>query len=136
MNRCTKKKSYKEKMIKDMVFAIFTIILVLGIAFFVSETVVSQADGKVTVDEEYYQILEENYVEEIRNYLTESGYENSGINLTVVADEKGNREYCVELHHKRISRLSEEQQNVLLIEIEEMGFQVMGCEFVAYVINA
>ena len=74
-------------------------------------------------------MLEEEYVEEIKNLLNELGYENSGVNLTMVADGQGNRSYQVKLHHKRISRLSEEEQEVLFKTIEDMAFQVMGCEF-------
>ncbi len=134
MNRGIRKQNYREKLVKDMFFAVITIVLVMCIAFMVSETVVSQADGKVAVDEEYYQVLEENYVDEIRSLLTESGFENSGINLTMTTDGEGKREYCVELHHKRISRLSAEQQEELLKEIENMGFQVMGCSFEVHAI--
>ena len=57
------------------------------------------------------------------------GYENSGVNLTMVADGEGNRSYQVKLHHKRINRLSEEEKEALFATVEELAFQVMGCEF-------
>ena len=74
-------------------------------------------------------VLEKEYVKEIRGFLTEQGYENSGVNLTMVADGEGNRSYQVKLHHKRINRLSEEEKEALFATVEELAFQVMGCEF-------
>lgn len=128
MSRVTGKK-YREKLAKEVLFVIFTFVVSMVIAFFISGTVVSQADGKVTVDEESFPILEEEYVEEIKRLLDDLGYENSGVNLTMVADGEGNRSYQVKLHHKRINRLSEEEKEALFATVEELAFQVMGCEF-------
>ena len=128
MSRVTGKK-YREKLAKEVLFVIFTFVVSMVIAFFISGTVVSQADGKVTVDEESFPILEEEYVEEIKGLLDDLGYENSGVNLTMVADGEGNRSYQVKLHHKRIIRLSEEEKEALFATVEELAFQVMGCEF-------
>ncbi len=128
MSRVTGKK-YREKLAKEVLFVIFTFVVSMVIAFFISGTVVSQADGKVTVDEESFPILEEEYVEEIKGLLDDLGYENSGVNLTMVADGEGNRSYQVKLHHKRINRLSEEEKEALFATVEELAFQVMGCEF-------
>ena len=128
MSRVTGKK-YREKLAKEVLFVIYTFVVSMVIAFFISGTVVSQADGKVTVDEESFPILEEEYVEEIKGLLDDLGYENSGVNLTMVADGEGNRSYQVKLHHKRINRLSEEEKEALFATVEELAFQVMGCEF-------
>ena len=128
MSRVTGKK-YREKLAKEVLFVIFTFVVSMVIAFFISGTVVSQADGEVTVDEESFPILEEEYVEEIKGLLDDLGYENSGVNLTMVADGEGNRSYQVKLHHKRINRLSEEEKEALFATVEELAFQVMGCEF-------
>ena len=84
MRRAARK--HREKLAKEVLFVIFTFVVSITIAFFISGTVVSQADGKVTVDEEHFPLLEEEYVEEIKGLLDELGYENSGVNLTMVAD--------------------------------------------------
>lgn len=123
------RRNHREKLVKEVLFVIFTFAVSMIIALFVCETVVSQADGRVTVDEECFPLLEEEYVEEIRGLLTELGYENSGVNLTMVADGEGNRSYQIKLHHKRISRLSDEEKTELLGTIESMAFQVVGCKF-------
>lgn len=129
MNRKTRRINYRVKILKDMVFVLFTVALILCIAFFVDATVVSQADDKVTVDEEYYRVLEEEYVNNVRCFLTQQGFENSGVNLTMVADAEGNRNYSLQLHHKRIARLTAAQQEELLESVKTMAFQVVGCDF-------
>ncbi len=125
----TARKTYKENLVKEVWFAIFTIVLMAGIWFFISGTVVSQADGCIAVDEQYYQVLEKEYVKEIREFLAEQGYENSGVNLTMVADREGNRSYSVEVYHKGICKLTEEAREKLFAEVEKMAFDVVGCKF-------
>lgn len=123
------RRTYKERLIKEVLFALFTIILVVGISFFVGGTVVSQADGSITVDEQYYQVLEEEYVKEIRDFLKEQGYANSGVNLTMMTDEEGNRNYRVEVYHKGICKLEENAQEKLFADVEALAFDVVGCRF-------
>ena len=123
------KRAYKERLVKEVLFGLFTIFLVVSISFFVGGTVVSQGDGAITVDEQYYQVLEKEYVKEIRAFLAEQGYENSGVNLTMMADAEGNRSYSVQVYHKGICKLSEAAQEELFLQVEEMGFDVAGCSF-------
>lgn len=129
MSRKSKRINYRVKMLKDVLFVLFTMVLVLCIAFFIDATVEGQEDGKVTVDEEYYKVLESDYVKSVRCFLAEQGYENSGVNLTMVADAEGNRSYSLQLHHKKMESLTEAQQEELFEAIKEMSFQVMGCSF-------
>ncbi len=129
MSRKTERINYRTKIMKEIMFVLFTLILVLCIAFFIDGTVVSQSDDKVTVDEEYYQVLEREYVREVRSFLAEQGYENSGVNLTMVADAEGNRNYYMELYHRKIAGLTETQKGELFDAIKDMAFQVVGCEF-------
>ena len=129
MNRMAKRNAYRERLVNEILVILFTIILILGISFFVCGTVVSQSDDGVTVDEQYYQVLEKEYVKEIRGYLAEQGYENSGVNLTMMTDYDGNRSYIVEVYHKGICKLTEEEQEALFAAVEELEFDVVGCSF-------
>lgn len=122
-------KHLNNRLVKDMVFVLCTIALVLCLAFFISGTVQSQKDGGVTVDEDAYQVLEEQYVEEIRDYLEEQGFRNSGVTLTRTVEKDGERVYEVALHHKNLYKLSDKEQEALFQIIEEKSFNVMGCEF-------
>ena len=122
-------KSLRDRIRKDVVFVMVTVLLVLCMWLFVSETVVSQTDGNITVDEGAFQELEEDYVKAVRTYLEEQGYRNSGVALTRIVDEEGNRSYEMVLHHKNMYKLSTEEQEMMLEEISTMAFHVSGCKF-------
>ena len=63
------------------------------------------------------------------DYLEEKGYRNSGVALTRVVDEEGERSYEMTLHHKNLYKLSTEEQETILKEIATMAFHVSGCKF-------
>lgn len=114
---------------KEAVFVMVTVFLVLILWLFVSETVMSQTEGNITVDEEAFAELEKDYVDATREFLEGKGYRNSGVALTRVVDENGERSYEMVLHHKNLYKLSGEEQEKLMEEIATMAFHVSGCEF-------
>lgn len=124
-----KEKNLGSRVRKEAVFVMVTVFLVLILWLFVSETVMSQTEGNITVDEEAFVELEKDYVVTVRSYLDEKGYRNSGVSLTRVMDESGERSYEMVLHHKNLYKLSDEEQEIMLEEIETMAFHVSGCKF-------
>lgn len=114
---------------KNITFIAATIVLILISAFFITKTVRGQADHEMMACEKYYQVLEQEYVSEIRAYLNEQGFENSGVTLTRVVDEQGVREYRITLHHKHLEKLSMEERNEIFGEIKNMAFENDGCIF-------
>lgn len=94
-------------------FVITTIILVLVTVFCTAGTVIGQDKDSVRVDEKYYREMEREYVKQVRYYLNDNGYENSGVALTKVLEADGSREYTLNVHHKRIDRLSKAEQKEL-----------------------
>jgi hypothetical protein len=120
---------------KEAVFVMVTVFLVLVLWLFVSETVMSQTEGNITVDEEAFAELEKDYVDTTREYLEGKGYRNSGVALTRVVDENGERSYEMVLHHKNLYKLSTEEQEKLMEEIATMAFHVSGCEFLVKLLS-
>ncbi len=114
---------------KEAVFVMVTVFLILSLWLFVSETVMSQTEGNITVDETAFLELEEDYMKQVKSHLEKAGYRNSGVSLTRVVDEDGNRSYEMVLHHKNMYKLSEAEQEIMLEEIEQMAFHVSGCKF-------
>lgn len=108
---------------------IIMIALVLVTAFFISGTVISQNKGQSRVEEEYYKTLEQEYIQQIRELLSQKGYDNSGVTMTKVIEENGERDYIVDIHHKRFSKLDETKQNELLNECASISFPVEDCTF-------
>lgn len=79
--------------------------------------------------EEYYRQLEQAYVEQLREYLNEAGYLNSGIMLTRTVTENGSREYQIAIHNSGFDRLSEEEMQSLLKELAAGVFVEENCSF-------
>lgn len=106
---------------------IATVFLVLICAFAISGTVFSQSRETAREQKEYYKMLEHEYVEKVRTFLAEQGYASSGITMNRIIDQDGSVEYTVTIHHRRISDLDAEQQEVLLEECREIQFPVEDC---------
>ncbi len=75
----------------------------------------------------YYEQIEDDYVEVLRNTLSNKGYGNAGITMTKIFYENGKREYTVKLHHKRMERLNADEQQMLLAELSKIGFADEEC---------
>lgn len=94
-------------------FGLITVLLILVIAFCTTGTVMGMEKGSVKVDEKYYRQIEQEYVRQVRTYLSDTGYDNSGVALTKVFYEDGSREYTLNIHHKRIEKLTGTEQEQL-----------------------
>ena len=112
---------------KNIGVVIFTLVLVIISAFCISGTVISQEKGKNRVDEKYYHGMEQAYVREIRSFLGEQGYKNSGVTMTYVLTEDEYREYKITIHHKKISALDEAEKQRLKYACGEIDFPVEDC---------
>lgn len=129
MRRNVNVKNHRNTFGKEAAFLAFSALLVLLIAFFVTGTVSGQSADKLAVDEKYYVAMEKEYVCEIREYLNEQGFENSGVTLTRVVEADGSREYEIALHHKYLEKLEDSERSRLFEEIEAMAFDATGCIF-------
>ncbi len=106
-----------------------TVLLILICAFAISGTVLSQSREAAKEQHEYYRMLEDEYVKEMRAFLEEQGYAFSGVTMNRVIYEDGSIEYKVMIHHRRISDLDAEQKEALLASCREIKFPVEGCSF-------
>ena len=105
---------------------LITVALILVTVFCTTGTVMGMGKNAARVDEKYYRQMEKEYVEWVRSYLQEEGYGNSGVTLTKVLYEDGSREYTLNVHHKRIDKLSESEQSALrniLVQFADMELQ-------------
>ena len=114
---------------KNRGFILVTVLLILIAAFSITGTVKSQSGNGVKIDTEYYRQMEREYVREIRTYLGELGYENSGVMLTYVTKGGNGREYTVTVHHEKMNALSETEKMRISNEILKMAFNLPDCTF-------
>jgi len=108
---------------------VFSIVLVLVIAFCITETVVSQSNEARCIEEKYYDEMEDAYLTELKQLLTEEGYRNSGVTMTRVIDEAGVRSYTVSIHHKLICKMSSGEQEQLAKMLGTVTFADTSCAF-------
>lgn len=110
---------------KNTVFMCLTVLLTGFILFCTVMTVQGREMGQNTETEAYYRSVESRLLEEIRIYLTEQGFKNSGVTLKRIVDEDGSREYRFTIHHSRIDYMSGEERNQLNRVLKDKGESIL-----------
>ena len=95
---------------KNTVFAGVTVLLILTV--WLSAAGIVKSESSERAKEEHYAVLEQQYVEDVREYLNKTGYPDSGVMCNRVTYEDGRREYTVFLHHRRLAGLAEEEKEI------------------------
>lgn len=108
---------------------LLTVMMVVIIAFCITETVISQSNEARYMEEKYYDDLEADYLAELKLILTSEGYRNSGVTMTRVTEADGMRSYTVNIHHKLIDKLSSDEQEQLEEMLGEIPFPDTSCSF-------
>lgn len=70
---------------------------------------------------------------ELREQLNSMGYQNAGITITHISESEGNTSYHIELHHKKLSKLSDEAANDLLSILMNQYSVLLGDALQIYV---
>lgn len=112
-----------KKRMGNMGFMVATFALVFVMTFCCTSVVMSRTDVSVQELEGYYRQLEKGLVEDARLFLYEKGFADSGVMLTRVIDESGSRQYTLTVHHGRITRMDEEERQVLMAELQQLVFE-------------
>lgn len=107
----------RRQTISNIAFYITTVALILTIVLCVGNTVRSEDSAEAQRIENRAQ--EQQMLTQMRQYLNENGYRNSGVTLTYVTDAAGNYEYTFTIHHKLIDEMSEEQRENLGTELAQ-----------------
>jgi len=76
-----------------------------------------------------YRQMEQEYVQQVRTFLDDSGYGNSGVMLTYVTDGEGSRIYTVTIHHERLESLSFTEKQEIGKAILALAFEAPDCAF-------
>lgn len=92
---------------------VITALLVLTAAFCVSGTVMSRERNDCSRENERYALLEDAFTERTKGILEERGYRNSGVTITWTRENGGARSYRVEIHHRGIGRLGDDEKERL-----------------------
>lgn len=118
---------------RKMGFLATTLLLVFTTAFCITGTVQSQSNDRARMEESFYRELEQDYVEEIRAYLTDEGFLNCGVMLTRTVYEDGSREYKLVVHNSRFAGLSDTETVALISGLQAKAFVQDRCSFICVV---
>lgn len=113
---------------KDYLYlGILTILLIAGAFIVFSITVKGLERNDSEALNEYFKVLEDEYVSSARAYLNEEGYVNSGVMLNHTTDENGMRTYTLSVHNSRFEYASEDKMNEIKATLESLSFTDPGC---------
>ena len=102
--------------------AVTAMILMSAFILLMGITVRSQAKETAHIDTEYYEILEEEYLDRVRDLLKEEGYSNCGLTLTFTRDEQGIRTYDLAVYHRRLAQMDSEAKEEMLCKLQMISF--------------
>lgn len=105
----------RRQAVSNVAFYVVTFVLILIIALCAGGTVRSESRDEAQRVEN--RVQEQQLMADVRCYLKENGYSNSGVTLTYVTDEDGSPEYTFTIHHNRINDMSEEEREALSAEL-------------------
>lgn len=120
----------KKRKLENIVVTVFVLIAsVLVASLCITQTVCSREKIARSEMEGYYQMLEKETVRQVRSYLNDNGFTNSGVTLTRVVDEEENRHYTLTVHHGKIDKMDEEERESLGKDLEQFYFAAEHCTF-------
>ena len=110
-----------------MYLGLLTALLIAGAFFIFSLTVKGIERNESEALNEYFKVLEDEYVSSARDYLNEKGYVNSGVMLNHTTDENGMRTYTLSVHNSRFEYASEETKEEVIQALTDLSFDDPRC---------
>lgn len=105
----------RRQAVSNVAFYVVTVVLILIIVLCVGGTARSESRDEAQRVEN--RVQEQQLLKDVRQYLKNNGYTNSGVTLTYVTDADGDPEYTFTIHHKRINDMSEEEREAFSAEL-------------------
>lgn len=115
-------KNTKEAKWRNCGFILATIVLLLITTLSIAGTVYSKEADRYRVDDGCIKEQEQEYLQQVKAVLQNYNCNNSGITMTKIIDENGDREYYVKLHHKKINAMDLAEKAELRRDLENVGF--------------
>lgn len=107
----------RRQCISNIAFYSTTVVLILIIVLCIGATVKSESRSETQRVENRLQ--EQQLLSDMRQYLNDNGYRNSGVTLTHAMDEDGSCDYTFTIHHKRINGMSGTEREALSAELAQ-----------------
>lgn len=78
-------------------------------------------------------VTEQSCRTELREQLNDMGYQNAGITINHIFEEEGNVSYHIELHHKKLNKLSAEATDNILNALSNQYGLLLGDNLQIYI---
>jgi len=127
-----KDRQFKRQIVKRVLIrTILFCAMVIGICLAAGITSVAGACVNRERERAYDKELEKELVKDVRAFLDEKGYRNSGVMLTRTTYKDGRVEYCLKVHHGLIDQMTESCRQSLLDELSQFEFPKNGYSLIA-----
>ncbi len=122
----------KKAAMKQVIFWVVAAVLVVVTFLMVRSTRQHMEQRKGTVTQrdetvENYREMEEQYLSQVQAVMAQAGYPNSGVTMTYVTVENGDRHYTVQIHHRRLEKMKTEEQEQLKQQVETATSKMASC---------
>lgn len=107
----------RRQLVSNIAFYSTTAVLILIIVLCIGATVKSESRDETRRMEN--RVQEQQLMSDMRQYLNENGYRNSGVTLTYAVEEDGSCDYTFTIHHKKINGMSETEREALSTELAQ-----------------
>lgn len=108
----------RKQFVSNVAFYSTTVVLILIIVLCIGATVKSESRDETQRMEN--RIQERQLMSNMKQYLNENGYRNSGVTLTYAVEEDGSCDYTFTIHHKKINNMSETERETLSAELAQV----------------
>lgn len=99
---------------------IWSFVVIVGIMACVQLHAKAQAKAENAAKDRWYAKQEQNLLKDVRQHLSDKGFENSGVTLTRVLSGTDSRSYTFKIHHQRIDRMTPEERVLLSEELLQL----------------
>lgn len=107
----------RRQLVSNIAFYSATVVFILIIVLCIGATVKSESRDEAQRMEN--RAREQQLMSNMRQYLEENGYRNSGVTLTYAVDEEGSCDYTFTIHHKKINAMSETEREEFSEELAQ-----------------
>lgn len=99
------------------------VVWVLGIGM--TAKAASFIEDNKKISKEQYEVMEKEYVEEVRLILLEKGCKHAGVTLTYIMDAEENRTYKVTVHHEKLEKMNSQEVSLLEARMQEKAEEML-----------
>jgi len=108
----------RRQLVSNIAFYSATAVFILIIVLCIGATVKSESRDEAQRMEN--RAREQQLMSNMRQYLEENGYRNSGVTLTYAVEEDGSCDYTFTIHHRKINRMSGTEREALSAELAQV----------------